>query len=180
VTDHIVIGGAGFIGSHLVRRLLAGDDGAGVTVFDNFSSGPEGHLEPVAGDPRLRIVRGDIKDLDGLTEAVRGHATAFLLASNPDVARAATEPATATCGTRAGRVFRPAASGLDLRRVKLVLYGDTYLRVDYADVDRAAAGRRGLITALRNEGRWDTSNAIFRRRACGVLRQAQSHARHAV
>jgi UDP-glucose 4-epimerase len=93
VTDHIVIGGAGFIGSHLVRRLLAGDDGAGVTVFDNFSSGLEAHLEPVAGDPRLRVVRGDVKDLDGLTQAVRGHATAFLLASNPDIARAATEPA---------------------------------------------------------------------------------------
>jgi N-acetyl-alpha-D-muramate 1-phosphate uridylyltransferase len=43
----------------------------------------------------------------------------------------------------------------------LVLYGDTYLRIDYADVDRAAAGRRGLMTVLRNEGRWDTSNAVF-------------------
>jgi N-acetyl-alpha-D-muramate 1-phosphate uridylyltransferase len=43
----------------------------------------------------------------------------------------------------------------------LVLYGDTYLRIDYADVARAAAGRRGLMTVLRNEGRWDTSNAIF-------------------
>jgi MurNAc alpha-1-phosphate uridylyltransferase len=43
----------------------------------------------------------------------------------------------------------------------LVLYGDTYLRVDYADVDRAAAGKRGLMTVLRNEGRWDTSNAVF-------------------
>ncbi|MFL5854154.1 MAG: NAD-dependent epimerase/dehydratase family protein [Solirubrobacteraceae bacterium] len=93
MTDHIVIGGAGFIGSHLVRRLLVGDDGAGVTVFDNFSSGRKGHLEPVAGDPRLRIVRGDVKDLDGLAEAVRGHAIAFLLASNPDIARAATDPA---------------------------------------------------------------------------------------
>jgi N-acetyl-alpha-D-muramate 1-phosphate uridylyltransferase len=43
----------------------------------------------------------------------------------------------------------------------LVLYGDTYLRIDYADVDRAAGGRRGLMTVLRNEGRWDTSNAVF-------------------
>jgi MurNAc alpha-1-phosphate uridylyltransferase len=43
----------------------------------------------------------------------------------------------------------------------LVLYGDTYLRVDYADVDRAAAGERGLMTVLRNEGRWDVSNTVF-------------------
>jgi NDP-sugar pyrophosphorylase family protein len=46
----------------------------------------------------------------------------------------------------------------------LVLYGDTYLRMDY----RAAvstwriSGRAGLMTVLRNEGRWDSSNAIFR------------------
>jgi NDP-sugar pyrophosphorylase family protein len=43
----------------------------------------------------------------------------------------------------------------------LVLYGDTYLRIDYAAVDRAAEHRRGLMTVLRNEGRWDTSNAEF-------------------
>jgi N-acetyl-alpha-D-muramate 1-phosphate uridylyltransferase len=43
----------------------------------------------------------------------------------------------------------------------LVLYGDTYLRVDCADVDRAAAGKRGLMTVLRNEGRWDVSNTVF-------------------
>jgi MurNAc alpha-1-phosphate uridylyltransferase len=43
----------------------------------------------------------------------------------------------------------------------LVLYGDTYLRIDYADVGRAAAGRRALMTVLRNQGRWDTSNAVF-------------------
>jgi len=34
----------------------------------------------------------------------------------------------------------------------LVLYGDTYLRIDYAAVDRAAASERGLMTVLRNEG----------------------------
>ena len=43
----------------------------------------------------------------------------------------------------------------------LVLYGDTYLRIDYASVDRAAAGERGLMTVLRNEGRWDVSNTVF-------------------
>jgi N-acetyl-alpha-D-muramate 1-phosphate uridylyltransferase len=45
----------------------------------------------------------------------------------------------------------------------LVLYGDTYLRIDYADVDRAfvASRRQGLMTVLRNEGRWDTSNVLF-------------------
>jgi len=45
----------------------------------------------------------------------------------------------------------------------LVLYGDTYLRIDYADVVRAwrHSGLSAVMTVLRNEGRWDTSNAVF-------------------
>jgi NDP-sugar pyrophosphorylase family protein len=44
----------------------------------------------------------------------------------------------------------------------MVLYGDTYLTLDYAAVQDAfhAAGTRGLMTVLRNRGRWDTSNAV--------------------
>jgi NDP-sugar pyrophosphorylase family protein len=46
----------------------------------------------------------------------------------------------------------------------LVLYGDTYLRVDYEAVDRAHrhSGRPALMTVLRNDGRWDASNAVYR------------------
>jgi NDP-sugar pyrophosphorylase family protein len=45
----------------------------------------------------------------------------------------------------------------------LVLYGDTYLRIDYGAVDAAhrASGRAALMTVLRNEGRWDVSNARY-------------------
>jgi NDP-sugar pyrophosphorylase family protein len=45
----------------------------------------------------------------------------------------------------------------------LVLYGDTYLRIDYADVARAwrASGLPAVMTVLRNEGSWDVSNAIY-------------------
>jgi N-acetyl-alpha-D-muramate 1-phosphate uridylyltransferase len=44
----------------------------------------------------------------------------------------------------------------------LVLYGDTYLRIDYNAVQAAfeAAGTQALLTVLRNEGRWDTSNTV--------------------
>jgi MurNAc alpha-1-phosphate uridylyltransferase len=47
----------------------------------------------------------------------------------------------------------------------LVLYGDTYLRVDYAAADRAwrESGLPALMVVLRNEGRWDTSNARYER-----------------
>jgi NDP-sugar pyrophosphorylase family protein len=45
----------------------------------------------------------------------------------------------------------------------LILYGDTYLRVDYADAARVweESGAPGLMVVLRNEGRWDTSNALY-------------------
>lgn len=87
-----IVGGAGFIGSHFAETLL-GDPGTGaVTIFDNFSSGREWHLAPLHGDARFTVVRGDINDLSLLTESMRGHDVVIHLASNPDIARAATEP----------------------------------------------------------------------------------------
>ena len=88
----LVVGGAGFIGSHVVGRLLARADSE-VTVFDNLSSGSEAYLEGHLDDPRLRLVRGDVKDLDALAEAAQGAVQVFHFAANPDIARAVTEPA---------------------------------------------------------------------------------------
>jgi UDP-glucose 4-epimerase len=89
----LIVGGAGFIGGHLVRRLLVDPDVPRVTVYDNFSSGREMHLEDVRGDPRLTVVRADVRDLDALVHtAAVGHDVVVHLASNPDIARAATEP----------------------------------------------------------------------------------------
>ncbi|HEV7677208.1 MAG TPA: NAD-dependent epimerase/dehydratase family protein [Candidatus Dormibacteraeota bacterium] len=86
-----VAGGAGFIGSAFVDRLLGGD-AASVTVYDNFTSGREWHLEPHSNDARLRVVRDDIKNIDALTEAMRGSDAVIHLASNPDIAKAMTDP----------------------------------------------------------------------------------------
>lgn len=86
-----VTGGGGFIGSHMVRRLLDGG-AAGVVVFDNWSSGRRWHLERFGGDARLQIVDGDLKDLPALTAAMRGSDTVVHLASNPDIAKAMTDP----------------------------------------------------------------------------------------
>jgi UDP-glucose 4-epimerase len=87
----IVIGGAGFIGSCCAERLLK-DPGTQVTVFDNFSSGRRWHLEPLSATGRLRIVSGDARDPGALAAAVPGHDLLFHFASNPDIAKAATEP----------------------------------------------------------------------------------------
>ena len=87
-----IVGGAGFIGSHFVRRLLADSATSAVTIYDNFSSGREWHYAAHLGDPRFRVERADVKDLPRLTSAMEGHDTVIHLASNPDIARAATEP----------------------------------------------------------------------------------------
>ena len=88
----LVVGGAGFIGGHFVDRLMADPGVSGVTIFDNFSSGRAWHHAHHAGDARLRVVRGEVADLAALTEAMAGHDVVIHLASNPDIARAATEP----------------------------------------------------------------------------------------
>jgi len=88
---YFVAGGAGFIGSHLVHRLI-NTTTVTVTVYDNFSSGRMWHLEPHLESPRLSILRGDIKDLTTLTAAMRGHDVVYHFASNPDIAKAVQQP----------------------------------------------------------------------------------------
>ena len=87
---YAVIGGAGFIGSHVTKELLrAGEE---VVVYDNFSSGTKGHLKEVQDNRCLQIVHGDIKELDLLKDAVKGCSTVYHFASNPDIAKAVSQP----------------------------------------------------------------------------------------
>jgi UDP-glucose 4-epimerase len=87
-----IVGGAGFIGSHFTDHLLARPEIPGVTLYDNFSSGRQWHYQQHANDPRLRVVRGEVGDLETLKRSMAGHEVVIHLASNPDIARAATEP----------------------------------------------------------------------------------------
>ena len=89
---YFIVGGAGFIGSHFADRLLRDPSVAAVTIYDNFSSGHEWHYRQHCDDPRFHVVRGDVKNLPALAAAMIGHEVVIHLASNPDIARAATEP----------------------------------------------------------------------------------------
>ncbi len=81
MTRFFVVGGAGFIGSHLVERLIAR---APVTVFDNLSVGRREFLAGPLASGRCELVVGDMLDLGALEQALVGHDTVVHLAANPE------------------------------------------------------------------------------------------------
>jgi len=86
-----VTGGAGFIGSHLVERLLA--DGARVRVLDNFSTGARSNLPfAKAFGRRLEVVRGDIRQRGVVERATRGVRVVFHQAAMRSVPRSVKDP----------------------------------------------------------------------------------------
>jgi len=78
-----VTGAAGFIGSSLIDRLLAG--GNTVTGWDNFSTGQERFLTSARQNPSFRILHGDNLDLPAMTGAMNGADFVFHLAANADI-----------------------------------------------------------------------------------------------
>jgi len=88
---YFVTGGAGFIGSNLVDRLLA--QGHAVTVYDNFSTGIPEYLEPAKKHPGFRMIKGDLLDPDALSAAMSGCDFVCHLAANADVRFGTEHPA---------------------------------------------------------------------------------------
>lgn len=78
-----VTGGAGFIGSNLVDRLLS--EGHSVVAYDNFSTGQKRFLEIAQKSEHFTLVTGDTLDQDSLAVAMAGTDLVFHLAANADV-----------------------------------------------------------------------------------------------
>jgi UDP-glucose 4-epimerase len=89
---YLIIGGAGFIGSHLVNRLLNEEKVSKVVIYDNFSSGKMWHLEDLKDNKNLSIIEADIKEMDKLTAAMENIDVVYHFASNPDISKAVTQP----------------------------------------------------------------------------------------
>ena len=86
----LITGGAGFIGSNMVRFLL--DKGQKVRVFDNFATGKRENLAEVAD--RIELIEGDIRDIDAVRRAVEGIDVVYHLAALGSVPRSVKDPAT--------------------------------------------------------------------------------------
>lgn len=80
----LVIGGAGFIGSHLVERLV---ERGPVTVFDDLSVGKRAFIQGALDSGRASLVVADALDFEALKRVAPGHDVAIHLAANPEARR---------------------------------------------------------------------------------------------
>jgi UDP-glucose 4-epimerase len=86
----LVTGGAGFVGSNLVRALLG--RGEEVRVLDNFSTGNRANLAGLEDD--IEIVEGELRSYERVHAAVRGSEVVFHLGALPSVPRSVQDPLT--------------------------------------------------------------------------------------
>jgi len=86
---YLVVGGAGFIGSHLVSRLV---ERAEVTVIDDLSSGRREFLQPAIATRRCELREGSVFDAELLIIAMRGKIAVFHLSANPEARRGLEQP----------------------------------------------------------------------------------------
>lgn len=77
-----ITGGAGFIASHLVDKLI--DSGNEVTVFDNLSSGKIDFIKHHLNNDQFNFINGDLLDLSKVDRSIYGHDIVFHFAANPD------------------------------------------------------------------------------------------------
>jgi len=83
MTRYFITGGAGFIGSHLVDRLVA--EGSGVVVYDNLVSGKKERIEHHLGKENFRFIEADLLDFDTLKQEIKGHEVIWHLGANTDI-----------------------------------------------------------------------------------------------
>lgn len=89
--EHVIVtGGAGFIGSHLVERLLC--EGSAVTVIDDFSSGSMANLQTVVDEPEFRLVRSKVSEYADLDALVADACAIYHLAAAVGVERVIQSP----------------------------------------------------------------------------------------
>ena len=159
----LVTGGGGFIGSNLVRALLArGDD---VRVLDNFATGSRANLAGLERD--VELVEGDLRSYERVHAAVRGIEVVFHQGALPSVPRSVQDPLTTTAVNVEGTLnVLLAARDEGVRRIVNASSSSVYGNSGRAPPDREP-GTRSDLPVRRREAR---------RRA--LLHELQPRVRH--
>jgi UDP-glucose 4-epimerase len=119
----LVTGGGGFIGSHLVERLLA--EGYSVRVLDSFATGRRETLVPFGDD--VELIEGDLQSYERAHHAVRGCEVVFHEAALPSVPRSIQDPLTSNSANVIGTLnLLLAARDSDVRRVVFASSSSVY------------------------------------------------------
>jgi UDP-glucose 4-epimerase len=152
----VVTGGAGFIGSHLVDRLLR--DGHSVTVIDNLVTGKEANLAPALANPDVRFVRGSVLDADLVAGCLDSAELVFHLAAAVGVHHVVQDPVwtvvTNTNGTET--VLGLAAE----RGCRVVFASSSEIYGTSADVPYSEDGPRVLGPTWIHRWSYSTSKAV--------------------
>ncbi len=122
-----VTGGAGFIGSHLVDRLI--EKGNKVTVFDNLSSGKKDFINHHFDNKNFIFIEDDLLNKKRIKETIKDHDVVFHIAANPDVRGGATDPSIAEKDMQATYNLLDAMRKTDVKKIVFssssVIYGET-------------------------------------------------------
>jgi UDP-glucose-4-epimerase len=125
----LVVGGAGYIGSHVAREFL--DSGHAVTVFDNLSTGLRENLFPTAS-----FIWGDIHDYPALVEAMRGQDAIIYLAAAKAAGESMVKPEKYSIQNLCGAVnIVNAASEAGVKRLVFSSSAATYGEPKYLPID---------------------------------------------
>lgn len=122
-----VTGGAGFIGSHLVDRLL--NDGHDVTVFDNLSSGKKAFIAHHFDNEKFLFLKADLLNKKRVEKELKGHDVVFHIAANPDVRSGVDDPSMAEKDMQATYNLLDAMRKTNVNQIVFssssVIYGET-------------------------------------------------------
>jgi len=125
---YLVTGGAGFIGSNIVRELL--DRGEYVRVLDNFSTGKRENILPFMNIPNFELIEGDLRSFHLVRDAVRGVDYILHQGALPSVPRSIQDPITTNDVNILGTLnILEAAREFDVKRIVYAssssIYGDS-------------------------------------------------------
>ena len=145
----LITGGAGFIGSNMVRFLLEKDER--VRILDNFETGKRENLTEIAGD--IELVEGDIRDMNIARKAVDGADVVYHLAALGSVPRSMKDPAT-THDVNVNGTFNVLLAARDARVKRIVfassssVYGQSEVLPQHEGLPLAPISPYGATKAI--------------------------------